>query len=75
VYITEIVVVSLGNTRVHPVSPFFFKLLFENLKQLKYFFHVHIMLILTCVSFYGKIRLYVAFTKMTKCPNNTIMIS
>jgi hypothetical protein len=28
----------------------------------------------TCVSFHKKIRSYVAYTKMTKCSNDTIMI-
>jgi hypothetical protein len=32
------------------------------------------MLMLTCVSFYGKIRLYVAYMKMIKCSNDSIMI-
>jgi hypothetical protein len=51
------------------------KMIFENFKKIElFFFHVHIMLILACVSFHGKNLLYVAYTKMTKYPNNTIMI-
>lgn len=32
------------------------------------------MLILTCISFHGKVQLYVAYRKMKKYPNDTILI-
>jgi hypothetical protein len=50
------------------------KMLFKSFKKYwNNFLHLHIMLILTHVSFYGNIQLYVAYTKITKYPNDTIM--
>jgi hypothetical protein len=50
------------------------KMLFENLKKIDFFFHVRILLILTCVNFHKKIHLYADYTKMAKCPNSTIIV-
>jgi hypothetical protein len=59
-------------------APFCFNIRNRNIckfeRKIEIFFHVHIVLILTCVSFHEKVRLYVAYTKITKCLNNTIMI-
>jgi hypothetical protein len=59
----------MENTRMDlgaraPVLSILEKMLFENLKKVKYFFHVHIMLIFTCVCFHEKMRLYLVYTKM-----------
>jgi hypothetical protein len=45
-------------------------MLFKSFKKMwSKILHVHIMLILTRVSFHEKIPLCVACIKMTKCPN------